>query len=117
MSDPKKLAFEIMALVDSTPSELFSFERKQVENTISDMIYRFTQQTDDELDHAFCLGQEEGRGQAEDEYEDRITEMQEEIDELKDQLSEMEGLLDQRFAEGYETASRETQIVETLEFK
>src|SRR5690349_5177423 len=111
MSDlPKEVALKILALVDENPSEPFSFERKQVENIITDMLFAYSQQADDELDSAFDLGLDEGRRQTEDEFEDRIAELEEEIETLKEELQDMTGQLDQRFAEGYETASRESNI-------
>lgn len=117
MSDlPKEVALKILALVDEIPSEPFSFERKQIENRIADMLFAHGQQANDELDDAFFLGLEEGRRQTEEEFEERIGELEEQIEILKEELRDMESQLDQRFAEGYETASREVNIVETLKF-
>jgi len=121
MTEPLDTARKILALVDEYPSEPFSFERKQVENRIADMIFQHTQQTEDELDEAFALGQDagyrEGKEETEDELHEEIQDLEDRINELEREIEDLKADNDRSFAEGYETASKEVNVIETLNFK
>lgn len=116
-----ELALKIMALVDEHPSEPFSIERKWLEGNIKEMIVRHSGELDDELDTSFQTGYDEGyqEGQSETEqgFQDRISELEEELENLRNDLADMNAKIDQSFAEGYETASRGERVIETLDFK
>jgi flagellar biosynthesis/type III secretory pathway protein FliH len=121
MSDAaNKLAHKIMALVDENPSELFSYERKNVEQQISDMLVFYSEEVDNERDTAYNLGYDEGlyegRQESDDEHLTRIQELEEEINDLRRELEDANGNLDQAFTEGYETASRTENSIENFRF-
>lgn len=121
MSKANELALKIMALVDETPSEPFSFERREVESRIAELVSRHSDEVDGELDDAYNLGYDEGHSagydEAQDESGDRIAELEEELEELRSDLEDVDTKIDQAFAEGYETASKGDRIIETLQFK
>jgi flagellar biosynthesis/type III secretory pathway protein FliH len=122
MSDAaRRLATKIMALVDNTPSEPFSLERRWTEANIYELIVRHSEEVDGELDEAYNIGYSEGHSagydEAEDESSDRIAELEEELEELRSDLEDFDARIDQAFAEGYQTASQGDRIIETLQFK
>lgn len=121
MSKANELALKIMALVDETPSEPFSFERREVQARIVELITYHSDEVDGELDSAYNLGYDEGHSagydEAQDDSGDRIAELEEELEELRSDLDDVDAKLDQAFAEGYETASRGDKVIETLQFK
>jgi flagellar biosynthesis/type III secretory pathway protein FliH len=122
MSDESyKVAVKIMALVDEFPSEPFSFERRQMEQRLTDIIALYAEALDGERDVAYELGYDEGHSEgyaeAEQDAEDRIAELETELEELREDLDDVDSKIDQAFAEGYETASKGDRVIETLEFK
>jgi len=103
------IATKIMALVDEFPSEPLSFERKKLEERISDIIAYFVddiEQREEQayssgFDDGYSEGHDEGRIETEDEYESKIADMQTAHEEEK--LEEY----DKGIADGYETARAE----------
>lgn len=100
------LALKIMALVDEFSSEPFSFERKQIELKLEEMIVRHTQQIDDELQESFELGYDEGRRQAEDDAQNEINELTEQINDLEREIEDLKNQAETDFVQGYETGYR-----------
>lgn len=114
-------AEEILALVGDNPPELFSLERKFLVDRIKNKLMRVYQIAEDELDTSYSLGydlgHDEGCSETREDYEDRISELEEELEELRRDLEESDAKIDQAFADGYQTASRDDKIVETLRFE
>lgn len=111
------LVLKIMALVDENPSEPFSFERKQLELKLEEAVSFHTQQVDSELDLSYELGYDEGRYSAEEDYLQEIRELEEQVNDLEREIETLKEDNDKAFAEGYETASREVNVIETLKFE
>lgn len=107
MTDSMDLALKIMALVDENPSEPFSFERKQMELKLEEVIASHTQQIDDELQESFDLGLYEGKRQAEDDLGAEIHELEEKIEELEAEIEDLKNQAETDFVQGYETGYRQ----------
>jgi hypothetical protein len=101
------LALKILALMDEFPSEPFSFERKQIELKLEEMIAQHTQQIDDELQMSFDEGFSEGKWQSDQDHEQEIRELEEEVDDLGRELEGLKTEVDKAFVEGYEAATNE----------
>lgn len=111
MSDlPKEVAHKILALVDESPSEPFSFERKQVEDKLVQILYQFTQQADDELDTAFNLGMDEGESQTEEKFYAKIEDLEYQVRELEDINEDLQRQIDIAFEQGLEAGLKERPI-------
>lgn len=89
MTDSIDLALKIMALVDESPSEPFSFERKQIELKLEEMIARHTQQVGCEIQESYDLGYDEGKEETEQEYEDRINDLEDNVHDLETEVSDL----------------------------
>lgn len=107
MTDSMDLALKIMALVDERPSEPFSFERKQVERILEEMVARHTQQIDDELQESFDLGYYEGKRQAEEDAQEEINELEEQVNDLEREIEQLKDTSETDFVRGYETGFRQ----------
>lgn len=104
MTDSRDAALKIMALVDESPSEPFSLERKWLVEKLETIIANHTQQIDNERDVAFFLGVEEAedsmRRELSDNYELRIEELENQIADLNDKIKDLEDSLESRYIEG-----------------
>lgn len=106
MSDAVKVTQKIMALVDEYPSGPFSFERRQVEIKIEEILTNFTDSSEEANDAFYEEGREEGRAQAAEDYETEIQDLESEIEDLRAELEEANDRIDQAFAEGYASANQ-----------
>lgn len=102
MTDSMDLALKIVALMDEFPTEPLSFERKQLELKLEQMISNHTQQVDSELQFTFEEGYTEGKESASDDYYQEIHELEEELDDVRRELEEANSQLDQAFSQGFE---------------
>ena len=114
-------AEEILNRFDENPTAPFTIERKWAVERLAMTLQAITDKAADEDEAAYQAGYdegtEEGRYQAEQDYEDRIAELETEIDDLRNELEDAQRDVDNAFAEGYEAASRGHGSNETLELK
>ncbi len=100
MTNVTDFAEKILTLIDEYPSEVFSFERKQIIPKIEALLYKFSGYVESEVDEAFRLGREEGEENAESRYKTTIDELQQDIRQLE---SENRSSYEEGFAAGVES--------------
>lgn len=120
MSEAFEAALKIMALVDEYPSEPFSYERKQLEVKLEELLTNFGDVSEEAKEQYYQVGYDEGfdegQSQAEMDYDRQIQDLEEEVDDLKRELEDAQGNLEQAFTEGYETATRTENSIENFKF-
>jgi flagellar biosynthesis/type III secretory pathway protein FliH len=111
-----KAAAKIMALVDENPTEVFSLERRQIEEHITRIVEEASDLASDEDDVAYQLGYEEGYYEAKNlvtqDFEQDIRALEEEIDDLRNELELTKNEAASAFAEGFEAGAQNSGNIE-----
>jgi flagellar biosynthesis/type III secretory pathway protein FliH len=111
-----KAAAKIMALVDENPTEVFSLERRQIEEHITRIVEEASDLASDEDDVAYQLGYEEGYYEAKNlvtqDFEQDIRSLEKEIEDLHNELELAKDEAANAFAEGFEAGAQNSDNIE-----
>jgi flagellar biosynthesis/type III secretory pathway protein FliH len=111
-----KAAARIMALVDENPTEVFSLERRQIEERITRIVEQSSDLASDEDDAAYQLGYEEGYYEAKNlvtqDFEQDIRSLEKEIEDLHNELELAKDEAANAFAEGFEAGAQNSDNIE-----
>jgi hypothetical protein len=111
-----KAAAKIMALVDENPTEVFSLERRQIEERITRIVEEASDLASDEDDVAYQLGYEEGYYEAKNlvtqDFEQDVRSLEKEIEDLHNELELAKDEAANAFAEGFEAGAQNSDNIE-----
>lgn len=113
-------ADKILDLVDENPTQPFTLERRELASRIARLVEIASDKAADEDDAAYQSGYDEGYYEAKDEvssdFENEIRELEEQINDLERELESAKDEAASAFAEGYQTAAKDNDAIETIKF-
>lgn len=114
-----KGAADLLAWLDENPTEPFTIERKWIEQKLTSKLEEIADLAADEDDAAYQVGYDtgydDGFDNAKEEMASEIEDLEARIEELEADNRDLEEQAADAFAQGYQSAARDNDAIETLE--
>jgi flagellar biosynthesis/type III secretory pathway protein FliH len=112
-------AYRLLKWLDENPSAPLTIERKWAEQHVAAELGTISDRAADEDDAAYQVGYDtgydDGFDNAKEEMASEIQDLESKLEDLEAEVRDLEEQAADAFAQGYQTAARDNDAIETLE--
>jgi archaellum component FlaC len=112
-------AERLLKWLDENPSEPLTIERRWVEEQITSKLEEIAERAADDDDAAYQVGYDtgydDGFDNAKEEMASEIQDLESRIEDLEGEIRDLEEQSANAFAEGYQAAAQDNEMIEKLE--